>query len=103
MRSAQQPTSIFSSAATTGRISDTNPYAREQSTQSGVKRSVVCETGDTAPNAFGDRIDDVHKYRFGQSSEVRYRALLWWDYLEGGSKSMADCLDFDENFELGKI
>jgi hypothetical protein len=29
--------------------------------------------------------------------------LLWWDYLEGGSKSMADCLDFDENFELGKI
>jgi hypothetical protein len=30
-------------------------------------------------------------------------SLLWWDYLEGGSKLMADCLDFDENFELGKI
>ncbi|KDR84464.1 hypothetical protein GALMADRAFT_714582 [Galerina marginata CBS 339.88] len=30
-------------------------------------------------------------------------ALLCWDYLEGGSKSIADCLDFDENFELGKI
>jgi hypothetical protein len=30
-------------------------------------------------------------------------ALLWWDYLEGGSKSMGDCLDFDENFELDKI
>jgi hypothetical protein len=30
-------------------------------------------------------------------------SLLWWDYLEGGSKLMADCLGFDENFELGKI
>ena len=31
------------------------------------------------------------------------QALLWWDSLQGGSKLMADCLDFDENFELGKI
>jgi hypothetical protein len=30
-------------------------------------------------------------------------ALLWWDYLEGGSKSMADCLNFDPDFEIGKI
>jgi hypothetical protein len=35
--------------------------------------------------------------------EIEGRSLLWWDYLEGGSKSMADCLDFDKNFELGKI
>jgi hypothetical protein len=35
--------------------------------------------------------------------ERETHSLLWWDYLEGGSKSMADCLDFDENFELGKI
>jgi hypothetical protein len=34
---------------------------------------------------------------------LKPQTLLWWDYLEGGSKSMADCLDFDENFELGKI
>jgi hypothetical protein len=29
--------------------------------------------------------------------------LLWWDYLEGWSKSIADCLNLDKNFELGKI
>ncbi|KDR67357.1 hypothetical protein GALMADRAFT_1084167 [Galerina marginata CBS 339.88] len=37
------------------------------------------------------------------AARMRQDALLCWDYLEGGSKSIADCLDFDENFELGKI
>jgi hypothetical protein len=42
------------------------------------------------------------RYSF-MPSQAHVHTLLWWDYLEGGSKWMADCLDFDENFELGKI
>ena len=30
-------------------------------------------------------------------------SLLWWDYLEGGSKSKGGCLNFDQYFQDSKI